>query len=134
MQVQHHLQLRIEAQGRYLNSILEKACNALTEPAISGTHLEGTRQNLSELAIADSEECLSFPHGPLKCGSWSEIAHQTLKNKPTARMIRLAECSIDSCLTSVESPARAAILGTQASPRRRPRPLSGNSKPSVKNM
>ncbi|CAA6667970.1 unnamed protein product [Spirodela intermedia] len=134
LEVQHHLQLRIEAQGRYLNSILEKACNALTEPAISGIHLEGTRQNLSELAIADPEERPSFPHEPLNCGSWSEIALQTLKNRSATRTIRPTECSIDSCLTSVESPRRAAILAAQASTRGRSRPLFGNCKPGMKNL
>ncbi|KVF31556.1 MYB-CC type transcription factor, LHEQLE-containing domain-containing protein [Cynara cardunculus var. scolymus] len=41
--VQHRLQLRIEAQGKYLQSILEKACKALNDQAITTAGLEAAR-------------------------------------------------------------------------------------------
>ncbi|KAL0655965.1 hypothetical protein Bca4012_076549 [Brassica carinata] len=45
------LQLRIEAQGKYLHSILEKACKAFDEQAATFAGLEAAREELSELAI-----------------------------------------------------------------------------------
>lgn len=48
-QVQRHLQLRIEAQGKYLQSVLEKAQEALAKQSV---HLDGGEtptQQLSEL-------------------------------------------------------------------------------------
>ncbi|MQL87146.1 hypothetical protein Taro_019680 [Colocasia esculenta] len=131
LEVQRHLQLRIEAQGRYLQSILEKACNALTEPAISGIGMEGTRQDLSGLAIAESDDCLSFPREPLKCTSLPDILAEHIENRLTSRMIQIAECSVDSCLTSTESPGTVPILGSQSSFKKRSRPLSGNGESSV---
>uniref|UniRef100_A0A1D1XSR8 Myb family transcription factor APL n=1 Tax=Anthurium amnicola TaxID=1678845 RepID=A0A1D1XSR8_9ARAE len=123
LEVQHHLDVRIEAQGRYLQSILEKACNALTEPAISLIGMEGTRQDLSDLAIGDSDDCPSFPREPLKCTSLSGVAAECVENRLTNRMIQIAECSVDSCLTSTESPGTVPILGSQSSMKKRSRPL-----------
>lgn len=49
-QVQKHLQLRIEAQGKYLQSILEKAKETLASHTSESPGLEAAHAELTELA------------------------------------------------------------------------------------
>nr|DAD18538.1 TPA_asm: hypothetical protein HUJ06_020001 [Nelumbo nucifera] len=75
LEVQRHLHLRIEAQGKYLQSILEKACKALNEQTIASVGLEAARQELSELAIKISNDCLGMvPLDTIKMPTLNEIA------------------------------------------------------------
>lgn len=83
-QVQHRLQLRIESQGKYLQSILEKACKAINDQAIATAGLEAAREELSELAIKVANDC-----------------------PPSVTQI-------DSCLTSNPSPESPMGLSPQA--------------------
>jgi len=50
LQVQRHLQMRIEAQGRYLQSILEKAKETLAVHTSNSPGLEAAHAELTELA------------------------------------------------------------------------------------
>ncbi|XP_073013229.1 protein PHR1-LIKE 2 isoform X2 [Typha latifolia] len=93
LEVQRHLQMRIEAQGNYLHSIIERACNALIG------------DGLLELPTHENDECLSFQSGSLKLPCSSENA-AACANRGVPRI----ECSLDSCLTSIESPGRAPAL------------------------
>lgn len=63
LQVQRHLQLRIEAQGKYLQSILEKAKETLAGHTSTSPGLEAAHAELTELASKVSSEPLgpSFP-------------------------------------------------------------------------
>jgi hypothetical protein len=58
MQVQRSLQLRIEAQGKYLQSILEKAKETLAGHASSSPGLEAAHAELTELASKVSNDPL----------------------------------------------------------------------------
>lgn len=73
--MQRHLQLRIEAQGKYLQSVLEKAQETLGRQNLGGScaGLEDAKVHISQLVSKLSTECLNS--GP-------------------------PDCSIDSCLTS----------------------------------
>lgn len=93
-QVQRRLQLRIEAQSRYLQSILEKACKALNDQAAATAGLEAAREELSELAI---KAATIDSHG-------STLVLPIGENGPTTMPARIGDCSVDSCLTSNGSP------------------------------
>ncbi|XP_010241364.1 PREDICTED: protein PHR1-LIKE 3-like isoform X2 [Nelumbo nucifera] len=127
LEVQRHLHLRIEAQGKYLQSILEKACKALNEQTIASVGLEAARQELSELAIKVSNDCLGMvPLDTIKMPSLSEIAaaleEKSASNGPT----RIGDCSVDSCLTSTGSPVSPMCMGSQAAMmKKRSRPMFG---------
>ncbi|KAM7258764.1 hypothetical protein ACFE04_014505 [Oxalis oulophora] len=70
-QVQRHVELRIEAQDKYLQTILEKACKVLNDQNIG---LEAASENFSELTIKVSNHCQE-----------TVSAHVT-------------DCAVDSCL------------------------------------
>ncbi|CAH8362016.1 unnamed protein product [Eruca vesicaria subsp. sativa] len=71
--VQRRLQLRIETQGKYLQSILEKACKAFDKQAATFARLEAVREELSELAIKVSNSTtVPFFHATMP--SLSELA------------------------------------------------------------
>ncbi|KAF2556783.1 hypothetical protein F2Q68_00018353, partial [Brassica cretica] len=55
-QVQRHLQLRIEAQGKYLQSVLEKAQETLGRQNLSPAGIEAAKVQLSELVSKVSAE------------------------------------------------------------------------------
>ncbi|KAL0718849.1 hypothetical protein Bca4012_068172 [Brassica carinata] len=96
--VQRRLQLRIEAQGKYLQSILEKACKAFDDQAAAFVGLEAAREELSELAIKvsqgtavpflDATKMMMMPSL-----SELEVAIDTKNNITT-------NCSVESSLTS----------------------------------
>lgn len=50
LEVQRHLQLRIEAQGKYLQSILEKAKETLADHTSASPVLKAAHEELTELA------------------------------------------------------------------------------------
>ncbi|XP_024972733.1 protein PHR1-LIKE 2-like [Cynara cardunculus var. scolymus] len=100
-EVQHRLQLRIGAQGKYLQSILEKACKALNDQTITTAGLEAAMEELSELAIKVANDCpLSVTPTP----SLTQIATHTENEHPPNSTARLMDHSIDSCLTSTAPP------------------------------
>ena len=135
-QVQRHLQLRIEAQGKCLQSILEKACKALKDQAAATAGLEAAREELSELQIKVSNDCEGMnPLETVKMPCLSEIA-AALENKNAVNVpARIGDCSVDSCLTSNGSPispmgssSRAAVM------KKRSRPLfTGGSSLALEN-
>lgn len=84
-QVQRHLQLRIEAQGKYLQSVLEKAQETLGRQNLGTVGLEAAKVQLSELVSKVSNHCLNSAFSGMK-----DVSTQT--NQQT-------DCSIDSCLT-----------------------------------
>ncbi|CAN7126998.1 unnamed protein product [Brassica rapa subsp. narinosa] len=99
LEAQQRLQLRIEAQqGKYLQSILEKACKAFDEQAATFAGLEVAREELSELAIKvsnsttvpffDATKMMMMP-------SLSELAVAAIDHKSIT-----TNCSVESSLTS----------------------------------
>lgn len=125
-QVQRHLHLRVEAQGKYLQSILEKACKVLNEQTLASSGLEATRQELSELAIKVSNDCSNVPCDSLKLPLLSEIVAACLDEKSLHRATQIANYSVDSCLTSTEILAGISMVGSsQTALKKRPRPIFG---------
>ncbi|WOK93650.1 Myb-related protein 2-like [Canna indica] len=94
LEVQRHLQLRIEAQGKYLQSVLEKAQETLGKQNLGSPGLEDAKVQLSELVSKVSNECFSnaFP------GLEEIPGLNPIQVHPT----QLADCSVDSCLTTSE--------------------------------
>jgi len=58
-QVQRHLQLRIEAQGKYLQAVLEQAQETLGKQNLGPANLEDAKIKISELVSQVSNECFS---------------------------------------------------------------------------
>ncbi|KAF3790150.1 Myb family transcription factor [Nymphaea thermarum] len=130
LEVQRHLQLRIEAQGKYLQSILEKACRVLADQNMASTSLDAARQELSELAIKVSGDCLNAPE-TANLASFSEIAAVCLDEKSINRQTQITDCSVDSCLTSNDSSGRVSAVGLQAGGKKRTRPIYCDSESLV---
>ncbi|KAE8668093.1 hypothetical protein F3Y22_tig00112347pilonHSYRG00116 [Hibiscus syriacus] len=129
--VQRRLQLRIEAQSKYLQSILEKACKALNDQSAASAGLETAREELSELAIKVSNDCqVMIPHGNIKLPSLSKL-EVALENIVTSNMpCRIGDCSVESCPTSSRSPVSPMGVGSQAGiMKKRARPVFGNGDP-----
>lgn len=136
-QVQRHLQLRIEAQGKYLQSILEKACKALRDQAAATAGLEAAREELSDLHIKVSNDCQGMNQlETVKIPSLSDIA-AVLENKNTVNMpTRIGDCSMESCLTSNGGSPGDASSRAAAVMKKRSRPLfstTGNSLGGLEN-
>ncbi|KAE8679296.1 Myb family transcription factor APL [Hibiscus syriacus] len=96
LEVQRHLQLRIEAQGKYLQSVLEKAQETLgrQNPGSIGHEVEAAKVQLSELVSKVSNQYLNPTLLDLK--DLQGLCHTKTQTNPPA------DCSIDSCLTSIE--------------------------------
>lgn len=98
------MQLRIEAQGKYLQAVLEKAQETLERQNLgSAAGLEAAKVQLSELVSKVSTQTLNAEFPTLK--ELHELCPQ--KNQPN-------DCSVDSCLTHCEGsrkgdPAMARI-------------------------
>lgn len=91
-QVQRHLQLRIEAQGKYLQSVLEKAQETLGRQNLGPTELEAAKVQLSEVVSKVSTECIN--------STVSELSE--LQGLCPQQAQANADCSMDSCLTMCE--------------------------------
>ncbi|XP_059296927.1 myb-related protein 2-like isoform X3 [Lycium ferocissimum] len=92
------LELRIEAQGKYLQSVLEKAQETLGRQNMETVGLEAVKVQLSEFVSKASNQCLdsAFPDIKELSGFHSQ---QTQATHPADR-------SIESCLTSREGSLR----------------------------
>lgn len=93
--MQRHLQLRIEAQGKYLQAVLEKAQETLGRQNLGTAGLEAAKVQLSELVSKVSTQCLNSTFSDLKDLQGGLCPQQPQANQPT-------DCSMDSCLTSCE--------------------------------
>lgn len=87
-QVQRHLQLRIEAQGKYLHSVLEKAQETLGYQNLGSAGLEATKETF----LVSNDDRLNTAFQP------SMVDLQKLKTQTPAA----SECQLDSCLTSCD--------------------------------
>lgn len=92
--MQRHLQLRIEAQGKYLQSVLEKAQETLGRQNVSSAGLEAAKEQFSELLSRVSNESLNSAISESK--DIVGLCSQQSQRK------QIADCSMDSCLTSCE--------------------------------
>ncbi|KAF6163091.1 hypothetical protein GIB67_013790 [Kingdonia uniflora] len=121
LEVQRHLHIRIEAQGKYLQTILEKACKVLGDQTGVSGGLEAARQELSELAIKVSNDCLQLP-------SLSETGRCMEENSSSNRRVRIVDCSIESCLTSIETQVSpiGVVASEGAAVKKRSRPVFVN--------
>ncbi|KAK8526038.1 hypothetical protein V6N12_020519 [Hibiscus sabdariffa] len=98
--VQSHLQLRIEAQGKYLQSVLKKAQETLAGYTSSSIGVELAKAEISQLVSMVNTGCTSSSFSEL-----TEVGGSNLKQmerKPMTGTI----CSMESSLTSPESSGR----------------------------
>ena len=88
--MQKHLQLRIEAQGKYLQSVLRKAQETLASYSLNSIEMEAAKAELSELVSAVDT---GYPSSSLSQAS------------SVPKQIPNTDCSTnDSCLTCSERP------------------------------
>lgn len=98
VQVQRLLQLRTEAQGKYLQAVLEKAQETLGRQNLGIVGLEAAKVQLSELVSKVSSQCLNSSFSELKeeLQGFSPKEQTQTNNQPN-------DCSMDSsCLTSCD--------------------------------
>ncbi|KAH9611958.1 hypothetical protein KSS87_007881 [Heliosperma pusillum] len=91
--VQRRLQLRIEAQGKYLQSVLEKAQDTLGKQNIGVMGLEAAKLQISELVSKVSDQCLNM--------AFTETTQEQQGIHPNQQMQQdklIAACPIQSCL------------------------------------
>lgn len=99
--MQKHLQLRIEAQGKYLQSVLKKAQEALAGYNSSPVGLELTKAELSQLVTIINNACPSSPTSEI-----TETRGLSLNYVEERKRDRGTMCSLESSLTSSESSGR----------------------------
>ena len=100
--MQKHLQFRIEAQGKYLQSVLMKAQEALAgySSSSSATGVEHAKAELSQLLSIINNACPSSPISELtETRGFSLNFGERKQNRGTM-------CSLESSLTSSESSER----------------------------
>lgn len=95
--MQRHLQLRIEAQGRYLQSVLKIAREKLAGYCSSSTEVEQAKAQVSQLVAMVDTGCLSPSLSVL-----TESEGLFLKDEKKI-LPRHTGCSFESSLTSAES-------------------------------
>ncbi|MED6220037.1 hypothetical protein PIB30_041208 [Stylosanthes scabra] len=101
IEVQKHLQLRIEAQGKYLHSVLKKAQDALQGYNSSTVGLELTKSELSQLVTVINNACPSSSISEL-----TETRGLSFRSDDERKQDKGTMCSLESSLTSSESCGR----------------------------
>ncbi|KAH0450717.1 hypothetical protein IEQ34_021409 [Dendrobium chrysotoxum] len=124
LEVQKSLQLRMEAQGKYLQSILDRAYNALVDPNLTEIGIDAIKQQFTEFSNRNINGCISYE--PIKLPCLSENAGAFPEEKPWTRLQQMAECSVDSCLTSTGSPGGASPFCSKLALKKRPHPMLCN--------
>nr|QEX51374.1 protein PHR1-LIKE 2-like isoform X3 [Cymbidium ensifolium] len=125
LEVQKSLQLRIEAQGKYLQSILDRACNALVDPNLTEIGIDAIKQQFTEFPNRNINGCVSYD--PIKLPLLYENAGVLPEDKSWTRLQQMTECSVDSCLTSsTGSPVGASAFCSKLALKKRPRPMLCN--------
>ena len=92
------MQLRIEAQGNYLQAVLEKAQETLGKQNLGTVGLEATKVQLSELASTVSTQCPD--------SKFSELKELPALWPPQTRASDAIDCSMGSFLTFSEESHR----------------------------
>lgn len=88
--------------------------------------LEAARQELSALEIKVSNDRSSGPCDSLKLPSLSEFVAAYWDEKSLHRATQIADCSLDSFLTSTEIPGGISMVGSSHTAlKKRPRPIFG---------
>lgn len=77
-QIQRHLQLRVESQGKYLTTVLRKAEEAISEYGSCSIEAENARAQLAEMVSMVDSTCPS-PESTQKEGS-STLNHGSLES------------------------------------------------------
>ncbi|KAH7294372.1 hypothetical protein KP509_28G068700 [Ceratopteris richardii] len=105
LEVQRLLQVRIEAQGRYLQSILEKAKQTLACEDPASTGLEAARAELSDLASKVSAGCF-YLRGSIPGTNADDFR---VRRAPDEKV----KCSPDSCVTSINHNEKLETAGSK---------------------
>lgn len=92
------MQLRIEAQGKYLQGVLEKAQETLERQNLGAAGLEAAKVQLSELASKVSNQCIE--------SAFSELKELQVLWPQQTQVTKTTDCSMDSCLTTCEGSQR----------------------------
>ncbi|XP_024026934.1 myb-related protein 2 isoform X2 [Morus notabilis] len=101
------LELRMEAQGKYLQAVLEKAQETLGRQNLGAVGLEAAKVQLSELVSKVSTQCLNSAFAELK-EVQGGLCRQPNSSNQTQGTVLIRQqqpnndCSMDSCLTSCE--------------------------------
>ena len=113
MQAEKHLQIRQDAERRYM-AMLEKACKMLADQFIGGAVIDTDKQKLQVLGTtttptSSSQNLLGFYS--LQSGELVRLHGPEEEILPSLHPQR-TDCSTESCLTSHESPAGLPLDGS----------------------
>ncbi|KAM7269221.1 hypothetical protein ACFE04_024718 [Oxalis oulophora] len=100
-QVQRHLQLRIEAQGKYLQTVLTKAQETLAGYSSSSMGVEIAKTELSRLVSMVNSGCPTSSLSEL-----TEVGGASSAKESERNQTRATRSSVESSLTSSESSGR----------------------------
>lgn len=125
LEVKKHVEICIDAQARYLESLLERACKMVADQSTISTASDTSVCGLPELAIKAG---MNSPHGQSSLSSFHQLPAEgvktrSLKDEPQSRPLHGNDCSTESCLTSNESLAQLSPDGITAGGKRRTRNL-----------
>ncbi|URE07210.1 Myb transcription factor [Musa troglodytarum] len=102
LEVQRHLQFQMEAQGKYLQSVLEKAQETLRKQDLGSAGLEVAKIQISELVSKVSSECfINFI-----CKSGRNNSQPMLQVTPA----QLTDYSADCRLISSKGPEKEQVI------------------------
>ncbi|KAL6559187.1 hypothetical protein OROHE_006556 [Orobanche hederae] len=105
LEVQRHLQIRIEAQGKYLQSVLEKAQETIGGQNLGTVGLEAAKVQISDLVSKISTQSLSSTFSGMKDLSDLYLQRKKTTNQPT-------DCSIDGEFYNYPTGLRPVNFGT----------------------
>ena len=92
--MQRHLQLRIEAQGKYLQAVLEQAQETLGKQNLGPENLEDAKIKISEVVSQVSTECFS--------NAITDVKGSSSVHRLEPRQIQFVESSTNSYLSVAE--------------------------------
>ncbi|GAV70591.1 Myb_DNA-binding domain-containing protein/Myb_CC_LHEQLE domain-containing protein [Cephalotus follicularis] len=119
VEAEKHLQIRQDAERRYM-AMLERACKMLADQFIGSTILDTDSQKCHVLGNKMPRSSSLDPFGfySVQSAEMAEV-HAPEGELPPSLHPQRADCSTESCLTSLESPGGLTLEGSPVGGRRR---------------
>ncbi|XP_061362289.1 protein PHR1-LIKE 3-like isoform X2 [Gastrolobium bilobum] len=117
VEAEKHLQIRQDAERRYM-AMLERACKMLADQFIGDTIIDTDNQKFQGLESKASRSLLVDPLGccPLP---YTEVGGMHVSEVPPIFQPQGADCSTESCLTSLESLGGLTLEGSPGGSKKR---------------
>ncbi|KAJ1404762.1 SANT/Myb domain [Sesbania bispinosa] len=117
VEAEKHLQIRQDAERRYM-AMLERACKMLADQFIGDTIIDTDSQKFQGLESKASRSSLADPFGFCSIPS-AEVGGMHVSEVPQMLQPQGADCSTESCLTSLESLGGLTLEGSPGGTKKR---------------